>query len=134
MKGRKRQILVDTQGFLVACRVEPAGISDRRAARGLTAGLSPLWPKVHTVIADAGYESKSLARNIRDGNGWRLVIVKRKEQAFRIAGLNWIVERSFAWLGRHRRVSKDYEYQVQTSETLITIAACAQMIRRIAPA
>ena len=108
-------------------------MSDRRAARGLTAGLSPLWPKVHTVIADAGYESKGLAQDLRDRNGWRLVIVKRREQAFRIAGLNWIVERSFAWLGRHRRMSKDYEYRVQTSETFITIAACAQMIQRIAP-
>lgn len=134
MKGRKRQILVDTQGFLVACRVEPAGMSDRRAARGLTTGLSPLWPTVHTVIADAGYESKALAQDLRDRNGWRLIIVKRREQAFRIAGLNWIVERTFAWLGRHRRMSKDYEYRVQTSETLITIAACVQMIRRIAPA
>ena len=60
-------------------------------------------------------------------------MVKRREQAFRIAGLNWIAERSFAWLGRHRRMSKDYEYHVQTSETFITIAACAQTIRRIAP-
>ncbi|PZX10538.1 transposase [Palleronia aestuarii] len=122
MKERKRQSLVDTRGFLVACRVEPAGISDRRAARELTVGLSLLWPKVHTVIANAGYESETLAQTIRGGNGWRLVIVKRKEQAFRIPGLNWIVERSFAWLGQHRRMSKDYEYRVQTSETLITIA------------
>ena len=133
MKGRKRQILVDTQGFLLACRVELAGTSDRRAARGLTAGLSPLWLQVHTVIADAGYESKGLAQDLRDRNGWRLVIVKRREQTFRIAGLNWIVERTFAWLGRHRRMSKDYEYRVQTSETFIAIAACAQMIRRIEP-
>ena len=105
MKGRKRQILVDTQGFLLACRVESAGTSDRRAARGLTAGLSPLWPQVHTVIADAGYESKGLAQDLRDRNDWRLVIVKRREQAFRIAGLNWIVERTFAWLGAHSGAS-----------------------------
>ena len=132
MKGRKRQILVDTQGFLVACRVEPAGMSDRKAARDPTAGLSPFWPKIHTVIADAGYESKTLAKELRNTSDWRLVIVKQKEQAFRIAGLNWIVERTFGWLGRHRRLSKDYEFQVQTSETLITIAACAQLMRRVA--
>ena len=46
---------------------------------------------------------------------------------------NWIVERTFAWLGRHRRLSKDYEFRVQTSETLITIAACALMLKRLAP-
>ncbi len=108
-------------------------MSDRRAARGLMAGLSPLWSRVHTVIADAGYESKGLAQNLCDHNGWRLIIVKRRERAFRIAGLDWIVKRTFAWLGRHRRMSRDYEYRVQTSETLITIAACVQMIRRIAP-
>ena len=88
MKGRKRQILVDTQGFLVACRVEPAGMSDRKAARNLTAGLPALWPKVHSVIADAGYESKSLAQHLREANNWRLIIVKRRGQAFRIARLN----------------------------------------------
>ncbi len=126
-------MLVDTQGFLISCRVEPAGISDRRAARDLTDGLALLWPKIHTVIADAGYESKGLAGDMRERNGWHLRIVRRREQAFKIAGLNWIVERSFAWLDRHRRMSKDYEYRVQTSETLITIAACAQMLRRLAP-
>ena len=125
-------MLVDTQGFLISCRVEPAGISDRRAARDLTDGLALLWPKIHTVIADAGYESKGLAGDMRERNGWHLRIVRRREQAFKIAGLNWIVERSFAWIGRHRRMSKDYEYRVQTSETLITIAACAQMLRRLA--
>jgi putative transposase len=85
------------------------------------------------VIADAGYESKALAQDMKDRNNWRLKIVKRQEQAFKVAGLNWTVERSFAWLSRHRRMSKDYEFRVQTSETLITIAACAQMLRRLAP-
>ncbi len=121
-------MLVETQGFLIACRVDPAGISDRRAARGLTDGLAPLWPKIHTVIADAGYESKALAGEMKDRNDWHLRIVKRQEQAFKIAGLNWIVERSFAWLGRHRGMSKDYEYSVQTSETLVTIAASASWL------
>ena len=84
-------------------------MSDRRAARSLIAGPFLLWPKVHTVIGDAGYKSNCLAQDLRNRDGWRLVIVKLKEQAFRIAGLNWIVELSFAWLGRHRRMSKDYE-------------------------
>lgn len=127
------RLFVDTQGFLIACRAESAGMSDRRTARLLTGGLSPPWPNIHTVIADAGYESKGLSQELKDRNGWEFKIVKRKEKAFKIAGLNWIVKRSFAWLGRHRRLSKDYEYRVQTAETFITIAACAQMVRRIAP-
>jgi transposase len=61
-------------------------------------------------------------------------IVKRSEPAFKIVGLNWIVERAFGWLGRHRRLSKDYEFNVQTSETLVEIAAIRLMLNRLAPA
>ena len=129
VKGRKRHILVDTLGLLIASRVEPAGMSDRRAG----AGLSPLWPTIRTVIADAGHESRKLAVEVKRHEGWRLVIVKRSEPAFKIVGLNWIVERTFGWLGRHRRLSKDYEFRVQTSETLIEIAAIRTMLNRLAP-
>jgi transposase len=62
-------------------------------------------------MADAGHESKKLARELLRDNGWKLQIVKRRERAFKITGLTWIVERTFAWLGRNRRLSKDYEYQ-----------------------
>lgn len=59
VKGRKRHILVDMQGLSIANRVEPASISDRRAATRLLSGLSPLFPKIHTVIADAGHQSRN---------------------------------------------------------------------------
>ena len=127
-KGRKRHILVDTLGLLIASRVEPAGVSDRRAGAKLVAGLAPLWPTIRTVIADAGHESRKLAAEIKRQEGWRLVIVKRSEPAFKIVGLNWIVERTFGWLGRHRRLAKDYEFKVQTSETLIEIAGIRTML------
>ena len=87
-----------------------------------------------TVIADAGHQSRKLAAEIKRHEGWRLVIVKRSEPAFKIVGLNWIVERTFGWLGRHRRLSKDYEFKVQTSETLIEIAGIRTMLNRLAPA
>ena len=70
---------------------------------------------------------------MKDRNDWHLRIVKRRDQAFKITGLNWIVERSFAWLGRNRRMSRDYEFRVQSSETLITIVACVQMLGQLAP-
>lgn len=133
MKGRKRQILVDANGFLVTCRVEPAGMSDRKAARFLTAGLAPLWPRLRTIIADAGCESGALAQHLEDQAGWPLCIIKRPRPGFEIVGPNWIVERSFACLGRHRRLSKDYEFRVRSSEALITVAACALMMKRLAP-
>jgi putative transposase len=131
VKGRKRHILVDTLGLPIASRVEPANMSDRRAGARLLAGLGPLFPRIHTVVADAGHESGKLARQLMRQDGWKLQIVKRRQRAFKITGLTWIVERSFAWLGRNRRLSKDYEYKVQTSETMIDIAATRLMLNRI---
>jgi transposase len=61
----------------------------------------------------------------------KLQIVKRRERAFRITGLTWVVERTFAWLGRNRRLSKDYEYAVQTSEAMIAVAAIRLMLNRL---
>ena len=117
---------------LIANRVEPANMSDRRAGGRLLAGLAPLWPAIRTVVADAGHESRKLARQLRR-DGWSLQIFKRKQRAFKVAGLTWIVERSFAWLGFNRRLSKDYECYVQTSETLLDIATIRLMLNRIAP-
>src|ERR1700751_5264945 len=98
VKGRKRHILVDTFGLLIACRVEPADISDRKAAARLLGGLRPLFPNIRTVIADAGHQSRKLAHHLLRQDGWKLQIVKRRQRGFKIAGLTWIVERSFAWL------------------------------------
>ena len=134
VKGRKRHILVDTLGLLITSRVGPANVSDRRAGERLLAGLRPLFPAIRAVMADAGHESREFARELEQTEGWRLVIVKRRERAFRVVGLTWIVERSFAWLGRSRRLSKDYECRVQTAETMIGIAAIRLMLNRLVPA
>jgi len=127
----KRHILVDTLGLPIASRVEPADTSDRRGGARLVAGLAPLFPRIHRVIADAGHESRKLARELMRQDGWKLQIVKRRQRAFKITGLTWIVERSFAWLGRNRRLSKDYEYRVQTSELMIDVAATQLLLNRV---
>jgi putative transposase len=134
VKGRKRHILVDTLGLPIASRIEPACISDRVAGDRLLAGLSPLFPNIRTVIADAGHESRKLACRLLREAGWKLQIVKRRQRAFKITGLTWIVERTFAWLGRNRRLSKDYEYRVETSETMLDIAAIRLMLNRLTAA
>ena len=131
VKGRKRHILVDTLGLPIANRVEAADVSDRRAGALLTRGLDALFPAITTVIADAGHESRKLALALAEQQGWRLQIVKRRQRAFKLTGLTWIVERSFAWLGRYRRLSKDYEYRVNTSETMIDLAATRLMLNRL---
>jgi putative transposase len=130
VKGRKRHILVDVLGIPITNRVEPASISDPVAGSRLLAGLAPLWPTIRTIITYAGHNSRKLTVQLRR-DGWQLRIVKRKQRAFKVAGLTWIVERSFAWLGFNRRLSKDYEHGVQSSETMIDVAAIRLMLNRI---
>jgi hypothetical protein len=83
VKGRNRHLLVDILGLPIANRVEPANMLDRRTGSRLLAGLAPLWPTIRTVIADAGHESDKLTRQLRR-DGWSLLIVKRKQQAFKV--------------------------------------------------
>ena len=133
VKGRKRHLLVDTLGMVVARRVEAANVSDRRVGARLLGGLQSGFPSIRTVMADAGYESRKLARELKRRHGWRLHITKRRQRAFKVVGLTWIVERTFAWLARNRRLSKDYELKVQTSEAFIDLAAIRLMLKRLAP-
>ena len=133
VKGRKRHLLVDTLGMVVARRVEAANVSDRRVGARLLAGLQSGFPWIRTVMADAGYESRKLACELKRRHGWRLHITKRRQRAFKVVGLTWIVERTFAWLARNRRLSKDYELKVQTSEAFIDLAAIRLMLKRLGP-
>jgi putative transposase len=122
---------VDMLGIPIASRVEAANMSDRRAAACLLGGLGPMFPTIKTIFADAGHQSCKLAKLIK-AEGYQLRIVKRRKRQFEVAGLTWIVERTFAWIGRYRRMSKDYEYRVQTSETLIDLVAIRLMLNRLA--
>jgi putative transposase len=133
VKGRKRHLLVDTLGLGVARRVEAANISDQHAGARLLGQLGSSFPRIQTVMADAGYESRKLARELKRDQGWRLHITKRRQRAFKVTGLTWIVERTFAWLGRSRRLSKDYEFKVQTSEAFLDLAAIRLTLKRLAP-
>ena len=83
-------------GWWLARRVEAANVSDRRVGALLLAGLQSGFPSIRTVMADAGYESRKLARELKRRHGWRLHITKRRQRAFKVVGLTWIVERTFA--------------------------------------
>lgn len=133
IKGRKRAILVDTTGLLLSCRVEPANLQDRTLAYTLLAGLKPIWPKVACVFADAGFESGPLAWWLQEHSGWRLEIVKRSpsQAGFAVQPKRWVVERTFAWLCRNRRLSKDYEQTVQSAEAWILVAMIRLVLRRL---
>ena len=133
VKGRKRHILVDTLGFPLSVCVTPADVQDRVGTRLLLAGLKPSVPRLKKIWADGAYSGEQLAKWCEKQGGWELEIVEkdRKAKGFEVLPKRWIVERTFAWLSRHRRLSKDYERKVQTSETLIEVAMIRLMLRRL---
>jgi putative transposase len=136
VKGRKRHLLVDTLGLPLSIYVTPADIQDRAGARLLLAGLKPLVPRLEKIWADGAYSGKELARWCEEQGGWEIEVVERDKEVrgFDVLPKRWIVERTFGWLGRNRRLAKDYERKVQTSETLIEVAMIRLMLRWLARA
>jgi putative transposase len=135
VKGRKRHLLVDTLGLPIAWYVTPADLSDPQGARRLLGGLAFFVPRLKKIWADAAYRGKELAEWCRQqGDGWELEVVEREPgtRGFQVQPRRWVVERSFAWLSRNRRLAKDYERKVQTSETLIELAMLRLLLRRLA--
>lgn len=132
IKGRKRQIAVDTEGNLLAVIVHSAGIQDRVAARAVLMRLFCRLDSIATVFVDGGYASKLIGW-AKDMFGYQVEVVKRNElHTFQILPKRWIVERTFAWLGWSRRLSKDYELRHTSAETMIHIAFAHLLLRRLA--
>jgi putative transposase len=134
VKGRKRHVLVDTLGLPVSISVTSAGMHDKIGAWRLLAGLKPLVPRLAKLWADGAYTSKKLARWCEGYGGWELEIVGRDPEArgFAVQPRRWVVERSFAWRVRNRRLRLDDERRLQTSETLIEVAFIRLLVRRLA--
>lgn len=133
VKGRKRHILVDTLGLPLSIYVTPADMHDTRGARCLLAGLAPLVPHLKKIWADAAYRGQELAEWCKAEGGWELEVVERipGTRGFSVQPRRWVVERTFGWLSRNRRLSKDYERKVQTSETLILVAIIRLLLARL---
>ncbi|MBV9580650.1 MAG: transposase [Chloroflexi bacterium] len=87
MQSRKRHILVDTLGLILTRRIEPASISDQRAGTRLLGSLRAFFPLIRTVMADAGHQSRKLARALQRHESWQLIITKRSQRAFKIEEL-----------------------------------------------
>lgn len=133
MTGRKRHIVVDTMGLLLAVTVHAANVQDRDGAKLVLQKLSGRFPRLQLIWADGGYAGQLIAW-VHELGGWLLEIVKRPDESrFVVLPRRWVVERTFAWLGRHRRLSKDYEALPESSETFILIATIYLMLHRLAP-
>src|SRR5215203_79639 len=133
VKGRKRHLLVDTLGLPLSVYVTPA-VQDRAGARLLLAGLKPLLPRLKKIWADGAYSGEELAKWCEEQGEWELEIVERDKKAkgFKVVSKRWILERTLGWLRRDRRLAKDDERKVQTSETLVKVSMIRLMLKRLA--
>lgn len=132
--------MVDTLGLIMALVVHAASLQDRDGAKLVLAKLTgksrgkKLFPRLKLIWADGGYAGQ-LIDWVKHWGRWTLEIVKRSEDAvgFAVLPRRWIVERTFAWLGKYRRLSKDYETPSESSESMIRIAMINLMIHRLEP-
>jgi len=133
VKGRKRHILVDTLGLLIVAVVHAADIQDRDGAKFVFRRIKKYLLRLQVVWADGGYAGK-LVLWVNRYCSWKLEIVKRsdKVKGFKVIPKRWIVERTFSWFENYRRLSKDYEYRIDTSETMLYVAMIHVMVRRLA--
>jgi transposase len=135
IKGRKRHLLVDTLGLLIAVVVTAANLDDGTTAPQLLALVSPQdFPRLTTIFGDNKYHNHQLAAWLKTNRpDWRIEVKMRPEDSVGFAPVRkrWVVERTNAWNGRYRRHSKDYERRVESSAAMIQISQSHLMLRRL---
>ena len=131
--GRKRHIAVDTDGRLLMVNLTPADISDSAGAQMILDGVRKRWPWLKHLFADGAYDRTQLMDKaaFRD---FTVQVVKRSDAAvgFEVIPRRWVVERTFAWMTRWRRLVRDYEERIDCSEAMIHVALGSVLLRRIA--
>jgi len=132
--GRKRHLVVDTLGLIMAVVVHAADIQDRDGAKLVLRKLKDRFSRLSLIWADGEYAGRLLDWAAEFGN-WLLQIVKRSDdmEGFKVLPRRWVVERTLSWLGRYRRLSKDYESLTASSEVMILLAMINLMIHRLKP-
>jgi transposase len=134
VKGRKRHIVTDTEGFLLAALVHEANIQDPHGAVPLLRGLRQRFPKLGHIFADRIYRGEQLRSSIADCGPWTIEIVERPPgvKGFQLLPRRWVVERTFAWLGRCRRLAKDFEATIASATAWLLLASIRLLSRRLA--
>ena len=132
VKGIKRHVVVDKNGFLIAVMITVANIHDSKAASLLMQTLKNLCSSVKTIIADGGYRGQ-LAENIRDAFGYvlQVVISGYKKQGFRPIKGRWVIERTFAWFDNDRRLCRNYEVSFDAAEQMVKISAIKLLLNKM---
>jgi transposase len=133
VKGRKRHILVDTLGLLLNVVVHPADVQDRDGTFLLLRRARRLFPFIKRIFADGGYAGEKMALVVWRTGAWKLEIVKRSDvSGFEVLLKRWIVERTFAWISRNRRLARDFESYAMTVAAFVRLAMIRIMLRRLA--
>ena len=134
VKGRKRHIVTDTLGFLIFVLVHAADIQDRDGAPCVLKAIRRRFPWLRHIFADGGYSGAKLKAAMRRHGQWTIEIVKRSDatKGFVVLPRRWVVERTFAWLGRCRRLAKDWDKSLQSATAWAQIASIRMLTRRIA--
>jgi putative transposase len=134
IKGRKRHIVTDTEGSLLAVLVHPANLQDNHGAVPLLRIIGRMFPKLRHLFADRVYRGPKLLDAIADLGKWTIEIVSRSQSVgtFRAEPRRWVVERTFAWFGRNRRLAKDFEASIASAEAWVLIASIRLISRRLA--
>lgn len=132
IKGRKRHIVVDTLGLLLFVVVHSANIHDSQSARSVLERFKDQFHSVKKIFADGGYRGE-LIDIVKNKCSIILEIVLRTDtdEKFKVLPKRWIVERTFAWFGNYRRLSKDFEFQSNTSEAMIQLAMINLMLKKL---
>jgi transposase len=134
IKGRKRHIVTDTQGNLVGLQVHAADIQDRDGAIDVLALIRSLYPRLRHIFADGGYAGDKLRGAMAVLGEWTFQIIKRSDAAkhsFVLLPRRWVVERTFAWLGRCRRLAKDFEATIDSAVAWVLVAHIRRLTRRL---
>ena len=134
VKGRKRHVVVDTLGLPLVMQVHPANVQDRDGAPTVIAELRQAMPSVRTVWADGGYGGAKLATalaSIADAPGLEIVPKPEGQQGFAVLPRRWVVEWFFGWLGRCRRLSKDFERTIASALAWLQLAVIRILLRRL---
>jgi putative transposase len=136
VKGRKRHIVTDTEGFLLEVLVHEANIQDPHGAVPLLRALRRKFPRLGHIFADRIYRGPQLRSAIADCGPWTIEIVERPPgvKGFQLLPRRWVVERTFAWLGRSRRLAKDFEATVASATAWLLLASIRMLSRRLARA
>lgn len=135
INGRKRVILTDSLGLLMGVKVLAANTSDAHAARDLLEEVGQAYPRVTRLWADQGFKGWLFGAWVQGALHWDLEITggvgKPGREGFKVAPRRWVVERTFAWLGRYRRLSREYERLAATSEAVILACMTRLMLARL---